>query len=267
MTSELKAFQVVIIGTGNVATVLGQRLFNAGVSILQVVGRSEAAAKQLATQLHCSYSVNWNDIKPGASLYLVAVSDSAIAQLLPIDVLKEALVAHTAGSVSIQALSNLTSRPAIFYPLQSLRSSLTNSETVIPILIDALHADDFQLLKEIASLISQQVAKTNDADRMYFHVGAVIVNNFTNHLYKKAEQFCADKEIDFKLLQPLMEETVNRLKIYKPEAVQTGPAIRGDVATIAKHQALLNDQPDLLALYQIFSEQLVADCKATSKGK
>jgi predicted short-subunit dehydrogenase-like oxidoreductase (DUF2520 family) len=267
MTSQLKAFQVVIIGTGNVATVLGQRLFNAGVSILQVVGRSAPSAKRLADQLQCSYSVNWHDIQPGAALYLLAIPDRAIHQLSELDVLNNALVAHTAGSISINILDKITSRPAIFYPLQSLRSGLTNAETAIPILVDAKNETDLAQLKSIASLISNQVQQANDADRMHLHVAAVVVNNFTNHLYREAKQFCNSKMVDFKLLQPLMEETVHRLRIYQPEEVQTGPAIRGDIDTIAHHQTLLQNQPDLLALYQLFSAQILAYYTATSKGK
>lgn len=267
MASQIKAFQVVIIGTGNVATVLGQRLFNAGVSILQVVGKSTSSAKRLADQLQCAYSVNWHDVQPGAALYLLAIPDRAIHQLSELDVLNNALVAHTAGSISINVLNKITSRPAVCYPLQSLRSGLTNAETAIPILIDAKNETDLAQLKSIASLISNQVQQANDADRLHLHVGAVVVNNFTNHLFREAKLFCDRHSVDFKLLQPLMEETVNRLRSYPPEDVQTGPAIRGDKDTVAQHQSLLQHQPDLLALYQLFSAQILTHYTATSKGK
>ena len=66
----------------------------------------------------------------------------------------------------------------------------------------------------------------NDEERLKLHVAAVIVSNFTNHLYAIAEEFCTSEHVDFNLLKPLIMETANRIATsrrvkYKP-ARQSG---------------------------------------------
>jgi hypothetical protein len=38
--------------------------------------------------------------------------------------------------------------------------------------------------------------------------------------------------------------------------VQTGPAIRGDEATVKKHLELLNNYADIKSLYSLFTDQI-----------
>jgi pyrroline-5-carboxylate reductase len=70
---------IVIMGSGNVATVLGRKFKAAGHRILQVYSRNAAAASELAYRLG-SESTNYKStINRSADVYLVAVSDDAIA--------------------------------------------------------------------------------------------------------------------------------------------------------------------------------------------
>jgi hypothetical protein len=52
----------------------------------------------------------------------------------------------------------------------------------------------------------------------------VIVSNFTNHLYALAAEYCKKERTDFSLLVPLIKEVAERIEIYEPESMQTGPA-------------------------------------------
>jgi hypothetical protein len=81
------------------------------------------------------------------------------------------------------------------------------------------------------------------------HVAGVVVNNFTNHLYAVAEDFCGKENIDFKLLFPLIQETAQRLNHFSAKDVQTGPALRNDVFTLDKHLRILSAHPKLKYLY------------------
>jgi F420-dependent methylenetetrahydromethanopterin dehydrogenase len=80
-------------------------------------------------------------------------------------------------------------------------------------------------------------------------VAAVVVSNFTNHLYVLAEDFCKKEEVDFALLAPLIKETAERIVHFSPAAVQTGPAARNDIFTIDKHLLILSDHPQLKNMY------------------
>ena len=92
--------------------------------------------------------------------------------------------------------------------------------------------------------------------RLKTHVAAVIVSNFTNHLYKLAEDYCKKEGIEFNQLIPLIEETAQRLKTISPSKTQTGPAVRHDDLTIKQHLALLEKYPPLKKIYQLMTESI-----------
>ena len=93
---------------------------------------------------------------------------------------------------------------------------------------------------------------------------ATIVNNFTNYLLTLAESFCKKENISFAVLQPLIEETVVRLRSRSPFDSQTGPAIRHDQETISRHRKILNEYPAILSFYDKFTEEIQNSAKALS---
>ena len=93
-----------------------------------------------------------------------------------------------------------------------------------------------------------------DEKRLKVHVASVIVNNFANHLYALAEQYCEGENLDFRWLLPLIEETAGRLKDFSPARVQTGPAVRRDFLTLEKHLALLNNYPEIKKVYELMTK-------------
>jgi hypothetical protein len=93
---------------------------------------------------------------------------------------------------------------------------------------------------------------------MSLHLSAVLVNNFSNHLYTLAKDYCAQQELDFRLLFPLIKETADRLEAGDPTGWQTGPAVRNDEATMQQHLQLLESNPTLANIYQLFSESIRA---------
>lgn len=85
---------------------------------------------------------------------------------------------------------------------------------------------------------------------MKLHLGAVVVNNFSNHLYTLSRDFLGRNDIQFSYLFPLIGETATRLKDQEPRDLQTGPARRNDNKVIEEHLAMLSENPDLLEIYK-----------------
>jgi predicted short-subunit dehydrogenase-like oxidoreductase (DUF2520 family) len=119
----------------------------------------------------------------------------------------------------------------------------------IPLLIDGNTEETITLIEDFAKTISTNVTKANDEQRLKLHIAAVVVSNFTNHLYKLAEDFCKNEKVDFTLLAPLIKETAERIQHASPADVQTGPAVRNDIFTIEKHLRILSDHPALKYIY------------------
>ncbi len=247
--------RISIIGSGNVATVLGKNFKAAGHELVQVIGRNAVAVQQLANELAAEAVVDLASLNAHVDLLLLAVSDSAIAKMAEQLHLDHMVVAHTAGSVSKDVLQKMSKNYGVFYPLQSLRKEM-DALPHIPFLIDGNTAEVQTILFDLAKDISTQVQLADDATRLKLHFAAVVVSNFPNHLFALADAYCQQANVDFNMLQPLMEETVMRLRNTAAAKVQTGPAIRNDQPTIDLHLQMLQDNPALQAVYAMLTKSI-----------
>lgn len=242
---------IVIIGSGNVATVMGQKLQAAGHRILQVAGRNAGQVAALARALRTE-AADLQHIHPGAMLYLVCISDGALPDLPTWFKTEKAILVHTAGSVSREVLAPAARNYGVLWPLQTLRRE-SASIPPFPLVIDANTPECMTILHDLAITISNEVRVMDDGQRRKMHLAAVMAGNFANHLFAMVKRYCEAEQLDFRLLQPLLQETVERLSYADPAQMQTGPAIRGDQQTMEAHQALLVSHPDLAELYRYFS--------------
>ena len=247
---------IVIIGSGNVATVLGRKFKAAGHTILQIYSRNASAASALAYEWDTESTNYKSMISKIADVYIIAVPDDSIDDVAADLRLPGKVVAHTAASVPKEVLKKVTAHYGVFYPLQSLRKEMITLPD-IPVFFDG--SDDIakSMLQKLAQTIaSDKVLEASDDTRLKLHVAAVIVSNFTNHLYAMAEEYCRKEGLDFKQLLPLIEETALRIKDISPKAAQTGPALRHDKETIEKHLELLKGHPQFKNIYLLLTESI-----------
>ena len=226
--------EIVIIGSGNAASILGRKFKAAGHTILQVYSRNASAASMLAYEWDTESTNYKSMIVKNADVYIIALPDDAIEDFAEDLSLPGQVVAHTAASVPKEVLSQVTEHFGVFYPLQSLRKEMNHLPDV-PIYFDGNDDRTRTKLEALAHSISEEkVSYANDDERLKLHVAAVIVSNFTNHLYKLAEDYCKKEGLGFKQLLPLIEETALRIREVSPKLAQTGPAIRNDTETIPR---------------------------------
>ena len=249
--------RVVIIGAGNVASVFGRLISAASHEIIQVCSRSISSAQSLGKELGCSFVDNLEAVDLTADIYILAITDNALQNIQDSLFLGDKLVVHTAGSVSKKVLSNISSQYGVLYPLQSLRKDQSADQSIIPLLIDANKESVLSIIEQFAFTLSSVVCIVGDDKRLCLHLAAVIVNNFTNHLYTLTAEYCKNEEVDFKMLQPIIEQTALRLRANLPADLQTGPAIRNDQSTLDKHIQALANHPELKTIYLIFTESLL----------
>lgn len=248
--------KVVLIGSGNVATVLGRLVKSAGHIITEVVSRNIVHAQILADELNAEANDNFKKINAGAGIYIVAVADNAINDAIVSLQLQNKLIVHTAGSVSKNILKKVSNNYGVLYPLQSMRKEARHIP-VIPLFIDGSSTGVTAAIRNFAKSISASVVYADDKERAKLHLCGVIVSNFTNHLYALTADYCEKEGTDFSILAPLIMEVANRTKEYAPENMQTGPAVRGDTATVDKHLQLLTGYPQLQKIYLQFTEGIL----------
>ncbi|MEO6719649.1 MAG: DUF2520 domain-containing protein [Ferruginibacter sp.] len=249
--------KVVIIGSGNVASVLGRLIKKAGHDIIQVVSRNVEHAGSLAAVLETTFTTDKEKISSEGDIYLLAVTDRALNEIDQSCKFGDKLVLHTAGAVPMDVLKNSADNYGVIYPLQSLRKENPDLQLNIPLLIDGNSSETISMIEKFALTISSSVTPTTDAQRLKLHIAAVFVSNFTNHLYMLAADYCDKEGLDFKMLLPLIEETALRLKHHLPADMQTGPAVRKDITTLDKHLRELSVHPALRNIYLKMSDSIM----------
>ena len=254
---------IVIIGSGNLAYALGVALSKTGHSPKQIFARNKETGKKLAAKCKCAMTDDPSKLAK-AGLYIIAVSDKSISQVSGMFDFGDAVVAHTAGSVSAEGLSPRIRNRGVFYPMQSFTKGREVDFTDIPIMIEGVTPQATQVLKETAETLSRNVMEVGSTQRAMIHVAAVFVSNFTNYMYTVGEQLAKDAGMDFSILKPLIRETADKaIASTTPRHTQTGPASRNDFQTKALHCELLAERPDLKNIYINLSNNIWEISKKT----
>jgi len=230
--------QVVIIGSGNVAQHLIKAfLQSAKVQLVQAVARHPEQLVHLlpSDKITASYT----DIK-AADVYIISVTDGAIANVASQLPFTGRLVVHTSGSTGLDAL-DVKNRRGVFYPLQTFSKNKDVNFSTVPICLESEDTQDYHTLEKLAGNVSDSVYGINSEQRKALHVAAVFVSNFTNHMYVQGSRVCDEHNIPFKILLPLIQETAAKISELSPIQAQTGPAIRHDEKTINSHLDFITD--------------------------
>ncbi len=249
--------RITLIGSGNVATHLGAALKNAGHQIVQVYSRNADSSALLAYHLKGEAISSWADINPDTDLFVISIKDDAIEEVASSLAAHQMPIVHTSGATSLATLQKYTTKAGVFYPLQTFSKSKEVNFKTVPMCIEASNEDLENLLKQLASTISNSVYTVSSEQRKILHLAAVFACNFPNYLYHASQQLLAQHQLDFNLLRPLILETADKVQQHLPAAVQTGPAVRNDQKTMTAHLTLLNGNEEQTTIYNLLSQAII----------
>jgi predicted short-subunit dehydrogenase-like oxidoreductase (DUF2520 family) len=258
-----------IIGAGQVGRVLGRLLHaRAGWQIGQVLNRSLASAEQAVEFIGAGQPIaDWQALQ-AADVTLLAVGDDQIeAACLQLAALAQpvaGVVFHCSGALCSTVLNALRARGAHIASVHPIRSfadaarvanqfdgtfcSMEGDAAALAVLEPALQAIGARL-----------IAMDPDHKTLY-HAAAVLSCNYLNTLLDAAlrtwQAAGIAPDTARAIMAPLVQETLDNIVRLGPMAALTGPVARGDLATVARHQAALDewDQPTG-QLYRLLAEQ------------
>jgi Uncharacterized conserved protein len=252
---------IVVLGSGNVATHFGKALSDAGHRVVQVYSRTKANAKILASAVKADAIDKLAELDLDADVYLIAVKDDAIGQVvtqLPSSL--EGAVVHTAGSVDMEIFAAHVKRYGVMYPVQTFSIAKPVDFSMVPIALEASDEATYTELVRLAGSVSKRCFFCDSRQRLALHIAAVFACNFTNHFYAIGADILGEYSLDFDLIRPLILETAQKIMAHQPREVQTGPAIRNDIGTMQKHLKLLEQShQDLVSLYRQMSERIYSN--------
>jgi len=253
--------KVVMIGSGNVSWHLCKRMLEQGFELIQVVNLRSGKFHECFQSLGIPLISSAKEIATDADFYFLCVQEDQLSHLELPAFSPQAILIHTAGSVEMDVLKKYGIHYGCIYPLQTLSIGKEVDFEKVPLLVEASEKATSEKMMTIAHMLSKTVRYCNSVERAELHLAAVLVNNFSNHLYQMADEYLQEKGLPFELLKPLIKETVAKLDALSPLQAQTGPAKREATLIMQKHMQMLSSHPQWAAIYQLLSDSIMRNEK------
>ena len=247
--------RVVIIGSGNVATSLAHGLVSR-CEVVQIYSRRLTHAQALADAVDCPLATDdLHALVSDADVYVIAVSDDAIADVIKAVPDNGALWIHTSGSKPIALFEGYRSRYGVFWPMQSFSREMVVPLDDVHFFVEANSETALNDLMEFGRLVSCIVVEADSAQRLQLHVASVFSCNFANHMWTLADEVLSAAGLPFDAMKPLIRTTVEKLDRLSPADSQTGPAVRHDMQVIDNHLAMLDG--DKRDIYRMITDSII----------
>lgn len=173
----------------------------------------------------------------GVDLLVISTPDGAIADVAAAVEPGDAVVAHLAGSLGLAALAPHERRAAI-HPLVSLPNADVGAGRLRDGAWFAVAGDP--IAEEVVADLGGRAFTVADDDRAAYHAAACIASNHLVALLGQVERVAATAGVPLEAYLDLVRGTVDNVAALGPAAALTGPAARGDWATIDRHLTALD---------------------------
>ncbi|WP_020567251.1 Rossmann-like and DUF2520 domain-containing protein [Neolewinella persica] len=242
---------IVVIGAGNLAWHLVVVLQQAGYAVTMVSRKPETVADWPVRVM------SLNELTEAPDLIFLAVPDDAIEMVstnLSYTFPDRIPIVHTSGTTPVTQIDPYFRQRGVLWPIRSLRQGETVGDwREIPLAYYGSDEALTQVLGELSSKLSDLSFTMNDKQRARVHLAAVFSNNFVNWLHQISYELVTEVGIPFETLLPIIRDTALKQSGMAPKESQSGPAARGDVATVARHLEMLTAHPDKALIYREIS--------------
>ena len=248
---------ITLIGSGNVATWMAQRLRQSQrFPVTQVYSRRMENARRLADTLQAEAIDDITSLNPDNQIFIFALADNAYEEILPKIPFRIPMAFTTSGTVSCQCLAPYADRYGVIYPLQTFSKTQDMSGLEVPLCLESDFIGDCkERMWELARELSPTCYEVSEEQRAHMHVAAVFACNFSNAMYGIAYDLLKENDLPFEMLLPLLRQTVRKVGEMPPAEAQTGPAVRHDFNVMQKQMESLEDKR-LREIYRLMSEMI-----------
>lgn len=266
---------IAIVGSGPVAQAIGRLLHTRGAPVVALASRNPASAERAATFVGPSVrAVRCAEIPRLATHVLIAVSDDGIpsvAEALAHAGMRGGVALHTCGARGPEALKALQANGVacgVLHPLQTIVDGEQGAARLQGISF-ALSGDRLALewAEEIVALLGGQSLHLGPGQLGAYHAGAVMAGNGLVAILDAAVVLMAgagiEPEAALRAVAPLTRTSLENVLSRGPEAALTGPIVRGDTETVARHTKALAEAPATVAgLYRAVGRRLLELARA-----
>lgn len=257
--------RVGVVGAGRVGAVLGAALRNAGHTLTGVSAVSDVSLLRAEALLPGVPVLPADDVVSGCELLILAVPDDVLPELVAgfanAGVFKPGqFIAHTSGGYGIGVLAPATeSLPMAIHPAMTFTGTSVDLSRLHDTPFGVTAADAIRPVAEalVVEMGGEPIWVPEDA-RTIYHAAMVLGSNYLNVLVNESVSLLKEAGMDnpARLLTPLMSASLDNALRFGDKSL-TGPIVRGDARTVAKHLNALGDRPQTRAAYQVLGRLAV----------
>ena len=236
---------VVVIGAGRAGGSFANALRDRDIEVTGPLGRTDDLGSTLAAALGSH---------GGPVVVMLCVRDAEVEPLAA-EIAEEfptwprrLCVVHVAGSLTLGAVSSCARHGSV-HPLVALPDPHRGGRLLVGATMavagDAVAAD-------IARSLDARVVEVDDERRVAYHAAATIASNHLVALMDQAARVAAQAGVPLDAYLPLVRATLDNVEALGPRDALTGPASRGDLATLRRHVEAL--EPDDRVAYRAMAD-------------
>lgn len=231
-----------VVGPGRAGRSLATALGRAGWEVAPILGRGDDVTDSLS----------------GTDLLVIATPDATIADVAAaVAPDPRAVIAHLAGSLGLDVLAG-HARVAGIHPLVALPSPELGAERLADDCWFAVAGDP--LAQRVVSDLDGHWFAVADDDRAEYHAAAVVASNHLVALMGQVARIAGHVGAPPEAYAALARRALDDAITLGPSAALTGPAARGDWATVARHlEAIDPSERDAYRVLAAAARRLVAD--------
>jgi predicted short-subunit dehydrogenase-like oxidoreductase (DUF2520 family) len=259
---------VAIMGPGRIGLAMGRLLAQSGVPIAFVAARNLAAARRAVRFIGKGIATGLSDPRlESASILLITTSDSAIAPLAHelaqqgkgSEAWRGKVVLHTCGSLPSDVLRPLKLRGAAtgsLHPYQTVPSPEAGVRNLVGCFW-ALEGDPraLRLARDWVKRLEGVAFPIRREAKTLYHLSAFLVCPTVVTLMAQSAELLKQAGVPLRISRPMLRkfvaETARNFDDLGGRRALTGPAVRGDGATIRRHLAALKKSaPGFVPVYR-----------------
>lgn len=211
-----------MIGPGRAGGSFGRALEAAGWDVRASLGRGDAVAGAAI----------------GVDLLVIATPDAVIAEVATaVEPVETCVVAHLAGSLGLDVLTPHARRASV-HPLVSLPHPEVGAARLADGAWFAVAGDP--LAERVVADLGGRAVAVGDEHRAAYHAAACIASNHLVALLGQVERVAAPVGVPLEAYLALARGSLDNVAALGPAVALTGPAARGDEATLARHRAVID---------------------------
>jgi predicted short-subunit dehydrogenase-like oxidoreductase (DUF2520 family) len=170
----------------------------------------------------------------GVDLLVISTPDDAIAGVAAsVRSTSTTAVVHLSGALGLDVLAPHPRRGGL-HPLVPLPDPVVGSDRLASGITFAVAGDP--LSYEVVACLGGHAVVLDDRDRPLYHAAACIASNHLVALLGQVERVAEGAGLPLEVFLGLARSALDDVARVGPRRALTGPAARGDVATLARHR-------------------------------